>query len=634
MVMFDNDAWWKAEGQEAASLLFSEIKTITSQDSQRLHMLNRYIKLYTGRDNVTVQTQNLISRLKMIPDVNKVVEDSLRYNVVQSAINTLHSKICKRKEKVRLLTSGGSWQQQRLAQRADRMLYGAFMQARVHEVNMMQTLDSYWSGSGFSQVGHRLRGGKIELCLHRIHPAEIIVDYEDSEDGSPQTLRRIRSVPVEALLNRYPDKKSQIELLTVTTHFQATTYDRLSRRVLVCEAWHLPQDDGTGGRHVLAIENAILEEEPYEEFSFPIIKQDYLWAPIGYYGIGVAELLAGHQRELDQLLAYRQGCLKRGANPRTYVDRASLVAKEQINNDINPIVEYSGTPPQQEVAPPYADQLFRDIEDIYQKAFREVGVSELAATSQKPAGLNSGRALREFSDIESERFQTAGQNRQIAHQDIGRAMIREIKLINKIAKSNKDYRKAQRKIMAYDREFGLESFDYEELEEIGDEFMIQNHNTSMFPQKPEGQLEFAQELAQAGLISQNDALELLDFPDTSAVLTRQLASNQFPRKTIELMLDTEVFVSPDPYEDHARNFQIAQMYYNMGKLADYEETKLDLLRRYMDANDRFIKLAQQAQQQVQQTQQTQQMPPEAVMTAQAPTGVTPEQALLEQAVTV
>lgn len=624
MVTLNNDAWWKSEGEDAAKMLFEEIKTITFQDTARLQMLNRYIKLYTGRDNVTIQTQNLISRLKLIPDVSKVVEDSLRYNVVQSSINTLHSKICKRKEKVRMLTSGGSWQQQRLAQRADRMLYGAFMQARVHEINMMQTLDSYWSGSGFVQVGHRLRGGKVELCLNRIHPAEIIVDYEDSENGDPQTMRRIKSVPVELLLNKYPSKRSQIELLTVPTHFQASTYDRLSRRVLVCEAWHLPQDDGTGGRHILAIENAILDEEGYDEFTFPIIKQDYIWAPIGYYGIGVAELLAGHQTELDQLLTYRQACLKRGSNPRTYIEKSSLVSHAQLNNDINPIVEYSGTMPQQEVAPPYADQLFRDIEDIYQKAFREVGVSDLAATSQKPPGLNSGRALREFSDIESERFQTAGQNRQIAHQDIARAMIKEIKLINKLAKSNKEYRKAQRKVMSYDREFGLESFDLTEIEEMGDEFMIQNHNTSMFPQKPEGQLEFAQELAQAGVIGQNDALELLDFPDTSAVLTRQLASNQFPRKTIELMLDTEVFVSPDPYEDHARNFQIAQMYYNMGKLADYEEVKMDLLRRYMDANDRFVKLAQQAQ-------QAQQMPPQAPMVPEAPAGVSPEQALLEQA---
>lgn len=609
--MVNNDAWWRKTGDDAARTLFAELKTITQADSPRLRALQRYLKLYTGRDNVTVSTDDLISRLKLVQDVQRTVEEGLRYNVVQSAINTLHSKICKRRERVRLLTSGGSWTEQRNAMRGERMLYGLFMSARVHEVNMMQTLDSYWAGSGFVQVSHRIRNGKIELCLNRIHPSEIVVDFEDSENGYPQTMRRIKAVPVEALLNKYPDKREAIELLQRPSYQFGSTYDSISRRVLVCEAWHLPQDDGTGGRHVLSIENAILDEEDYTEFEFPIIKQDYQWTPIGYYGIGVAELLAGHQTELDGLLYYRQECLKRGANPRTYVEKSSLVSYEQLTNDPNAIIEYSGTPPTQEVRPPYADQLFRDIEDIYQKAYREVGISELAATSQKPAGLNSGKALREFSDIESERFQTAGQNRQIAHQDIGRAMIREVKLINKLAKSNEEYRKAKRKVMSYDRDYGMESFDLDELEELGNEFVIQNHNTSMFPQKPEGQLEFAQELAQAGLIDQQDALELLDFPDTSSTLNRRLAATRYPRKVIEKMLDSGVFITPEPHEDHQRNWLIASQYYSMAKLQDYEESQLDLLRRYMDDNDKFIKIAQEKQQ-AEQAAQQKQLSPEAM----------------------
>lgn len=590
-----NLAWWELKGDEAASSLYAEVKAITQKDSPRLTALQRYNQLYTGRDNVVISTYDLISRLRLIADVQRIVEGKLRYNVVQSAINTLHSKICKRRERVRLLTSGGSWEEQRNAQRGERMLYGLFMSAKVHEVNMKQTLDSYWAGSGFVQVGHKLQNGKIQLNVQRIHPAEIVVDFEDSEDGSPQTMRRIKAVPVEALLKAYPEMKSRIEVLQFNRQGLMSSYDSVTRRVLVIEAWHLPQSDGTGGRHVLAIENGILEEEDYTEFDFPIIKQDYQWTPIGYYGIGCAEMIAGHQAELDSLLAYRQDCLKRGANPRTYVEKSSLVSKDQLTNEANAIVEYSGTPPVQEVRPPYADQLFRDIEDIYQKAYRELGISEMSAAGAKPAGLNSGKALREFSDIESERFQTAGQNRQAAHVDIARALIREVKRINILAKTHADYRKAQRSIMSYDRDYGLENFNLEDIEMLSDEYIIQPHNVSMLPQKPEGQLEFAQELAQAGLISPQDALELLDFPDTSALLNRQLAAQRYPRKIIERMLDTEMYITPEPYEDHKRNWQIASMYYSMGKLSDYGDVKMDLLRRYMNDNDRFIKLAEQAQ---------------------------------------
>lgn len=596
MALMTSNSWWELKGDDAARALYDEVKAITQKDSPRLSALQRFNQLYTGRDNVVISTYDLISRLRLISDVQRIVEGKLRYNVVQSAINTLHSKICKRKERVRLLTSGGSWAERRNAQRGERMLYGCFMSARVHEQNMKQTLDSYWAGSGFVQVGHKLRGGKIELCVQRIHPAEVVVDHEDSEDGEPKTMRRIKAVPVESLIKAYPQFKDRIELLQINRNGMMSSYDSLTRRVLVIEAWHLPEDDGTGGRHVLAIENALLDEEDYSEFEFPIIKQDYQWTPIGYYGIGIAEMLAGHQSELDSLLSFRQDCLKRASNPRTYVEKGSLTAKDQLTNDVNAIVEYTGTMPQQEVRPPYADQLFRDIEDIYQKAYREVGISEMSSASVKPAGLNSGKALREFSDIESERFQTAGQNRQNAHVDIARALVREVKRVNELAKSLPEYKAAQRKVISYDREYGLETFDLEDIEMLTDEYVIQAHNVSMFPQKPEGQLEFAQELAQAGIIDAQDTLELLDFPDTSALINRKLAGGRFSRKVIERMLDLEEYIPPDPYEDHARNFQVARMYYDQGKLQDFDEVKLELLRRYMDANDRFLKLAQEQQQ--------------------------------------
>lgn len=608
-----NQLWWELQGEQAANALFAEINQITKHESTRMLSLLRYLKMYTGRDNMTVSTVDLVSRLRMINDVSKIVETGLEYNVVQSAINTLHSKICKRKERVRFLTSGGDWELQRQAQRADRFIYGLFMDARVHEVNMKQTLDSYWSGSGFVHVYHKIQQGKLKICVDRIHPAEICVDFEDAENGEPRTMRRIKAVPVEAVRNAFPQLSGELDLAMARIQGESG-YDSVTKRILVAEAWHLPDDEGKGGKHILAIKNSILAEEEYTHSEFPIIKQDYLWTPFGYYGIGIAELLVTHQRELDQLVQYRQLCLKRGSNPRTYVERASQVDINELNNAPNAIVKYSGTMPVQETRPAYADQLARDIEEIFQKAYMEVGISQLSANSQKPAGLNSGKALREYSDIESERFQTAGQNRQNCHIDIARAMIREVETIKKCIKNNvPGYRKADKTILTYDREMGVEKFELDDFEFIANEYLIQAHNVSMFPQKPEGQLEFAQELASAGLIDQQDALELLDFPDTQPVINRNLASQRYARKVIERMLDEVIFISPDPYEDHQRNFSIASKYYNDAKLKGVDEERLSLLRQYMDANMALIKKAEmeaqamQAQQQPQQTMQ-QEMP--------------------------
>ena len=52
-----------------------------------------------------------------------------------------------------------------------------------------------------------------------------------------------------------------------------------------------------------------------------------------------------------------------------------------------------------------SQDLFMHLDRLYNRSFEIAGISQLSAQSSKPSGLDSGRALREFSDIESERFQ-------------------------------------------------------------------------------------------------------------------------------------------------------------------------------------------------------------------------------------
>lgn len=607
--------WWKEEGENAAQCLFEEIKKINSNDSPRLNALLRYLRMYTGRDNVNLATMDVINRLQIKNDAAKVVEKDLNYNVVQSAINTLASKLCKREERVRFLTNGGSWESQRQAQRADRFMFGLFKAAKIHEVNKHQSIDSYWSGSGFGQIHHRIRNGKIEICYDRIHPAEIVVDQSEAETTKPQTMRRVRAVDKEIVYKRFPDAKAQLDLLTMRS---SNGYDSITGKVLVAESWHLPDDNGEGGKHILACQNCVLFEEEYHAFHFPIIKQDYIWAPFGYYGIGIAELLQTHQRELDNLVRFRQSNLKRGAMARTYVDRTAKVSVSKLSNRANEIIEYNGVRPVQEAAPAYADQLARDIQEIFQKAYNEVGISELAATSRKPEGLDSGKALREFSDIESERFQMAGQARQEAHLDIARAALREVELIKKLKKTNPAYKSASSKFISYDKEQGVEQFDLTELDLAENEYIIQKWATSMLPEKPEGQLQFAEELASVGFIAPDEALELLDFPDSQPVINRKLAGYRYARAMIEKMLDDGEYVPPDPYENHQKNYEVAKEYYLLAKLHNYDEEKLSLLRQYMDDNISQIRKKQVEEMAMQAQAQAQAQPQMPMEQAQLP----------------
>jgi hypothetical protein len=71
------------------------------------------------------------------------------------------------------------------------------------------------------------------------------------------------------------------------------------------------------------------------------------------------------------------------------------------------------------------------------------------------------------------------------------------------------------------------------------------------------------------------------------------------------------------------------MYYDQGKLNDLDEARMDLLRRYLDDNDRFIKMATEAAQ----APAAEALPPDQMPLDQVPPemmGALPETALLEQ----
>ena len=54
------------------------------------------------------------------------------------------------------------------------------------------------------------------------------------------------------------------------------------------------------------------------------------------------------------------------------------------------------------VPPMVQTEVYEQIQAIYARAFDVTGISQMAASSEKPAGLNSGAAIRTYADIGTE----------------------------------------------------------------------------------------------------------------------------------------------------------------------------------------------------------------------------------------
>jgi hypothetical protein len=177
--------------------------------------------------------------------------------------------------------------------------------------------------------------------------------------------------------------------------------------VRVRESWHLPLGpDAKDGRMSSPLpEQSLL---PRMEAGFLPLRP-LPWCPRknGFWSQGLAEQLASTQLELNKVLHLIQRACQLNGGFVVFLPAGSKTSKAHFNNEVGTIITYVGPEkPSYETPPVVHESLFNHAETLIDRGFALAGLSELTASSQKPAGLNSGKALRAFEDIETDRFTT------------------------------------------------------------------------------------------------------------------------------------------------------------------------------------------------------------------------------------
>ncbi len=209
----------------------------------------------------------------------------------------------------------------------------------------------------------------------------------------------------------------------------------------------------------------------------------------------------------------------------------------------------------------------------YNKAFEITGISRLSAAATKPAGLNSGVALREYQDIETERFMLVGQRyedlfMQAAKHiiDLSKELYEVFPKFHVVVKTNKFVKKIK----------------WADVDMKEDEFVMDVYPVNMLPSTPAGKLQTIQELIQAGLIPQDQALTLLDFPDLEHFMSLRTAAQDNIEKMLGIMIEEGRYIAPEPFMNLQLALELTQETYLRAKCDNLEEDKLDLLRTFMD----------------------------------------------------
>lgn len=567
--------WWDEKTQPHEPLQ-AYVRRVRSDQRYRSTDNLKYLRLYGNQRSMGLG----LTQYAKTDDSSQ--HNRVTLNIVQSMVDTAVSKITKNQPKPMYLTDGGDWSEQRKAKKLNKFTQGQFYHADIYSKGAEAFRDSCVFGTGVLKIFKK----NNDVCVERVFIDDITVDDAESIYGSPRQLHYGMWVHKDVLKAKYAKKDPQLaqkieELGSKPIDEGSWSLNYQPGMVRVLESWHLPSEKkAKDGRYVVSIDGATLEDSKYTKDYFPFVF--IKWSPklLGFFGQGLAEQLQGLQIEINKILRTIQLATHLLYIPRVLIERNSQVVSEHINNRIGAKVYYTGVKPEvMQTSGALPPELFNHLDRLYQRAFEITGISQLSAQSKKPGGLDSGKALRTFSDIESERFLDVGRRYEQFYMEVAERML-------DVARDIGDY-----KVKVPGKKF-IETMNIKDINLSEDRYIMQAFPTNALSKIPSARLAEVQEMMNAGLISPDVGRKLLDFPDLQAETDRENAAQDDLDWTIDYMLENDEYLPPESYQNLEMGIPHMQNAYLELKKQGAPEDKLELLRAWIaDAEEKVEQIA-------------------------------------------
>lgn len=579
-VMDTGTDWWAANSKkELSDKLLATVSILKEQNQGRYRQSSIYARLY-GNLPLMGYTGSNISKLSA---GNQLPTDRPTMSVITSCTDTIVSRISQARPRPVFLTDNGDYKQRNLAKQLNNFIQGEFYQTKAYELGPMMLRDAAVLGTGVIKI---LETPDKRVGLERRLCTELLADPNDSFYGDPRQIYELKLVDRQVLIEQFPQYRSMIEKAEQAYPDSSGDGSKtVADQVMVAEGWRLPSGpDADDGIHAIAVSEGLLLEEKWEKPKFPFVFLHYAPRMVGMWGQGLAERQMGTQMGINQLLLTIHRSINLVGVPRVFVEDGSKVVKAHLNNEVGAIVTYRGTKPQYEVAPCVPVELYQQLERLIKFAYQQEGISELSANSQKPAGLNSGVAMREYDDLQSDRFAALSKRYDNMFVDLA------YQIIDKacdIAIRDKKYQ------TVYPNKDGTKEIDLPDAKKLKDDpFVIQAFDSSSLPRDPAGRLQKITEMMQAGIISPQEGRRLLDYPDIEQVDKLANAAEERILKILDEIVEDGKYTPPDPFMDLLKAKELVTQYYNLYADSKLEEEKCQQLRDFYTQVLTLIQAAQ------------------------------------------
>lgn len=586
--------WWDmAPGPARARAILDDVHQIEADQGGRRSLSMLHMGMY-GAGNVAGVGLQAAIRWQGNQQFR------LRLNVAQMICDSLQAKVAKLRPRPRVVTNNGDWGLKKRAQAMEAMLDGEFRRNDVDHLGPRVALDAFVDGTGFYAVD--AFAGCGYPVIERVPPGEVLVKYQDGLHQKPRVMCRARLIERWKVLERYGgDKRSSMyeKLSKVASNEGAKLYPWLTLNpkedtVFLVEAWYLgPPGKEEQGQFVTTCGDVEIKARQWDCDDFPIVPlrwQDRQW---GYYGRGAIEEITPQQIEINYTLEKIQYILHNVSTVRHWIQaggKIELNATKMTNTPGEILRFYGPNPPITDVVQAVPPELFKHVDDLVEKCFQTVGMSSFFATADKPAGLNSGEAQRVYEDVGTERLIIKGRSYEEQHIALADAVL-DAKVM--IAQDPAQKEVPPRVVRKRARGVTIDTIKWAdaEMDEERRPYQLENLPQSALPGTPSGKLATINEWLQMGLLSGDEAKQLLDFPDLKGDLGYALSTHDSVLSAIEAMADDGEWFPPHAMLDLQKAVPLALAAYTRLEWEGLPENRLELIARYVDALRELTQLA-------------------------------------------
>lgn len=565
--------WFGGPKDTTYKRLWPYLLFLENEQSYRTRLNLQNLNLYGDYEAIGLAPHQYARR------ANSWLGPRVSFNLIKSCIDTSLNKIAQSQIRPFFLTEGGDWSQQQRGKRLNMAVEGMMYASDYYEKKRQQFTAGAIFGTGAMNFFDSDPDGEGKPDCEHVFIEEVKVDDVLSAFCAPQELHRFKLVSRDRLEGMYGHTKGAKAAIGSANASRSNTRERsqyVYDLIPVAESWRLPSRPGAkDGLRCVVIENYTLECVAYDEDKFPMNFWRWNLNQVGFWGSGIASQLTGNQVEVNTFLRTVSENLRLFGVSKMLAAIGSEINPQAINNKPGGIIWHMpGMAPQLMTQPILPPEIYGWIDASIARAYQQIGISELTAQQKKPSGIDSGRGLRELTDIQNDRFATIEQRWEASvledtHQFLA--------IARGIAK-----RKGHFEIKAGKGKNSFRNIRLTEEDLDPSQWQMKCWPVNLLPKTPAAKLQTVTEMMDKGLLEPAEGKRLLDYPDLEESMSLEVAGQEHIHKCIEMMIEDGVYTQPTPFADLQYGLVVVQKALLKYETDGCPDSRLELLRIWLN----------------------------------------------------